>query len=149
LSDASSVGSWISTNNLLAGPKYRTDSFHFTIDDGKKSPKGTLRFDNYRVIKKVLKSTGTDDVYEDNGTSIRVFSNPFNSEATIHLDIRKDDFYRLTVYDLTGRIVERLVKQKLSEGEYVQNFGSGYNPGIYIVELRSSQGAQSVKVIKQ
>jgi len=149
LSDASSVGSWISTNSLLAGPKYRTDSFHFTIDDGKKSPKGTLRFDNYRVIKKVLKSTGTDDVYEDNGTSIRVFSNPFNSEATIHLDIRKDDFYRLTVYDLTGRIVERLVKQKLSEGEYVQNFGSGYNPGIYIVELRSSQGAQSVKVIKQ
>jgi len=149
LSDASSVGSWISTNNLLAGPKYRTDSFHFTIDDGKKSPKGTLRFDNYRVIKKVLKSTGTDDINEENGTSLRVFPNPFNSEATIHLDIRKEDFYRLTIYDLTGRIVERPVKLELSEGEYTEHFGSGYIPGIYIVELKSSQGTQSVKVIKR
>lgn len=149
LSDASSVGSWISANNMLAGPEYRTDSFQFTIDDDKKSPKGTLYFDNYRAIKKALKSTGTDDVKEDSSMLLSVYPNPVTSEATIHLEIKKEDFYRLTVYDLSGRIVERLIKLKLSEGEYNKNFGNGYKPGIYIVELRSSREMQSVKVIKQ
>jgi uncharacterized lipoprotein YddW (UPF0748 family) len=149
LSDASSVGSWISANNLLAGPKYRTDSFHFTIDDEKKSPKGTLYFDNYRVIKKVLKSSGSDDVGDDGNISLRVYPDPFKTDATIHLIISREDFYRLTVYDLTGRIVERLIKNKLPSGEYYENFGSRYNPGVYIIELRSSQKAWSVKVIKQ
>jgi uncharacterized lipoprotein YddW (UPF0748 family) len=148
LSDASSVGSWISTNNQMDGTKYRTDSFQFTIDDNKQSPAGTLYFDNYRAVKKVIKSDGIKDIEETDNFLLKVYPNPFTASATIQIDIKKKDFYSLTVYDLSGRIVEKLISSQLPEGVYYNPFGSNYGKGIYFIELRSSAGAKSIKAIR-
>lgn len=149
MSNPAETGSWISPNNILAGPKYRTDSFQFTIDDGRKSPQGVLYLDNYRAVKKVLVTTGTNELPGNNIEELQAYPNPYNVSTTVKINISKKGVYRITVYDLSGRIIEQPVNAVLSEGTYFQDIGNNYKPGIYIVELRSGVTSGRIKIVKR
>ena len=81
---------------------------------------------------------------------LSVSPNPFNSTTTIRYSTSGDAYpTRLTVHDLTGREVARLVDGRAQQaGPYaVRLDGKDLPAGVYIVRLESKQGVKMQKVV--
>jgi flagellar hook assembly protein FlgD len=79
------------------------------------------------------------------------YPNPFNPTTTIKYSIPKDEFVKLTVYDITGRVVKELVNGYKSAGRYNVEFNaSGYASGIYYYRIEAGQynNVQKMMLIK-
>jgi len=60
------------------------------------------------------------------------YPNPFNPNTIFKIDIPKESFTKLTIYDILGQEVEILLTEKLQPGKYeIRWDGSGYSSGIY------------------
>ena len=79
------------------------------------------------------------------------YPNPFNPSTTIQYSIPKDEFVKLTVYDITGRIVKELVNGYKSAGKYSVEFNaSSYSSGTYYYKLEAGEykNIQKMMLIK-
>ena len=73
------------------------------------------------------------------------FPNPFNPTTTIRYDIPKASNVTLTIYNMNGQVVERLVSQKQEPGFYTVNWDArNVSTGVYFYQIRA-EGFQQVK----
>ncbi|MBS1515631.1 MAG: T9SS type A sorting domain-containing protein [Bacteroidetes bacterium] len=73
------------------------------------------------------------------------YPNPFNPSTKIMFDINKSGFVSLTVFDITGKEVTKLVSQNLAAGTYDYDFNAaGLPSGIYFYKLETA-GYSEVK----
>ncbi len=71
--------------------------------------------------------------------------NPFNPVTTIHYEISEPGFVSLTVYDVRGNEIARLVNERQEANSYSVSFdGSGLASGIYFYKLET-EGATSIR----
>lgn len=71
---------------------------------------------------------------------LSVFPNPFNASASIRFSLDQAQQVVLSVFDLQGREVARLINDHLAPGEHVVPFEDGSLPsGIYFARLQSGQ----------
>ena len=64
------------------------------------------------------------------------YPNPFNPSTQIRFDLPEAGFVSLTVYDLLGREVARLVDGELTAGSHTVEFsGAGLPSGVYVASL--------------
>jgi len=81
------------------------------------------------------------------------YPNPFNSSTTIKFELTKDDFVRLIIYDLRGRMVKQLIHSDIKTGEWkvtwngTDDSGKMVSAGIYLCVLKSDTYAQTRKMI--
>jgi|WetSurMetagenome_2_1015567.scaffolds.fasta_scaffold92504_2 hypothetical protein len=67
------------------------------------------------------------------------YPNPFNPTTTIGFSLPKTDFVNLIVYDITGKVVSRLLNENKSAGKYEISFDGGQlSSGIYFYKLSTS-----------
>jgi hypothetical protein len=72
--------------------------------------------------------------------SITNYPNPFNSSTTLQYHLIKTDNVQLSVYDLKGRLVERLFSGRQSAGDYHFIWSGGNLPsGVYFFSLQSGE----------
>jgi hypothetical protein len=70
--------------------------------------------------------------------------NPFNPTTTIDYTIGEASFVRLSVFDVTGRPVQRLVEREQSAGTYSVTFTADKIPsGMYIYRLEAGSYTQT------
>ena len=73
------------------------------------------------------------------------YPNPFNPETTIRFQLSRPDEVQLEVYDITGRLVARLIDGRREAGEHTAVFnGAGLASGIYLYRL-TAEGRHEVK----
>lgn len=96
----------------------------------------TLDFDpNNYILKEVSGNTHNVPITY---TLEQNYPNPFNPGTTIKYELGNVSNVKLTVYDITGKIVSRLVNQKQREGRYSVEFnGTGLASGVYFYELEA------------
>ena len=80
------------------------------------------------------------------------YPNPFNPITTIRFDISVGEAImhplQLTVYDITGRVVDVLVNGKIESGQHeIQWNASRFSSGIYFVELVTGEKRDVQKLI--
>ena len=69
------------------------------------------------------------------------YPNPFRSETTITYNLPEPGEVHVAVYDLMGRMVERLIDGWQPQGQMELVFNATELPsGVYVVELRTAQG---------
>ena len=74
------------------------------------------------------------------------YPNPFNPTTNIHFDLLEETHVTITVYDINGREVVKLVDQNMNAGyqNIVWNakdkFGCSVASGVYIYQMRTSTG---------
>ena len=72
------------------------------------------------------------------------YPNPFNPTTTIDYTIGEVSFVRLSVFDVTGRPVARLVEKEQSAGTYSVTFTADKIPsGMYIYRLEAGSYSQT------
>jgi formylglycine-generating enzyme required for sulfatase activity len=90
----------------------------------------------FRVARKYPgNATGIDigQEYDPNGVlGFRNYPNPFNSTATIRVDLGRSESVTLNIYNSFGQLVAAIENQKLNEGSHVYRWNAdSYPSGIY------------------
>jgi tetratricopeptide (TPR) repeat protein len=76
------------------------------------------------------------------------YPNPFNPTTTIQYSIPKDEYVKLAVYDVTGKVVKELVNGHKSAGRYNVEFNaSGYASGIYYYRIEAGAYKNTQKMV--
>jgi hypothetical protein len=76
------------------------------------------------------------------------YPNPFNPMTKIRFDIPKNEFVKLTIYDILGKEIMCLSDEKLNAGSYEASFNASNLPsGIYICRLISGEYVASKKML--
>jgi hypothetical protein len=77
------------------------------------------------------------------------YPNPFNPTTEIEFGIVRGGHTTLTVFDITGREVAKLIDNDLTPGIYQANFDAGVNrpSGVYIYRLDAPEGTITKKMI--
>lgn len=87
----------------------------------------------------------------DNFSLHQNYPNPFNPSTKIKFDIDKSGFASLSVFDITGKEIAKLVNQNLSTGTYEYEFNAMDLPsGIYFYKLETpnSSSVKKMSLIK-
>lgn len=76
------------------------------------------------------------------------YPNPFNPTTNIKLQIPKEGFVKLTVFDVTGKEIALLVNEELNAGEYKVDFNAtGLASGLYFYKLETADFTDVKKMI--
>ena len=76
------------------------------------------------------------------------YPNPFNPTTTIRYDIPKASQVTLTIYNMNGQVVERLVNKKQEPGFYSVNWDArNLSTGVYFYQIQAGDFQQVKKMI--
>ncbi|NQT34943.1 T9SS type A sorting domain-containing protein [bacterium] len=76
------------------------------------------------------------------------FPNPFNSMTTIGYSIKESGSVRLTIFDLNGRVVARLVDEYRNAGTHRRSLNGADLPnGIYLYQLKAGDFLTTKKMV--
>lgn len=76
------------------------------------------------------------------------YPNPFNPSTTIKYDIPQNAFVQMTIYDILGREVDKLVSQNMQPGRYeIMWDAKNYASGTYIYKLETENFSDIKKMI--
>ena len=68
------------------------------------------------------------------------YPNPFSSETTVQYEIGSDEHVLLSVYDVFGRRVEKIIDRDETAGIYTVKFeGSRYRDGLYFYRMKTNR----------
>ena len=79
--------------------------------------------------------------------------NPFRSVTNISFAIPRNSHVKLAIYDITGRMVTKLVDGNLTAGKYTMRWdgrsrtGAKISSGVYFVRLESDLGTKTSKLV--
>jgi hypothetical protein len=98
--------------------------------------------DMVSVEKRAKNALPTEFALEQN------FPNPFNPTTTINFALPEDSHVKLTVYDITGRQVEKLIDANLSGGWHSYDFKAlPYATGVYFYRLEAGERTFTKKMM--
>jgi len=107
--------------------------------------------DNNTVSRiKTLTFTTLPASVKDSGyTGLVCFPNPFNSLVTISFRIDKPVNINLSIYDISGKLVETLINGRQREGKFNIIWKPKVSKGIYFYKLTTDKNIMSGKLIFQ
>lgn len=89
-----------------------------------------------------------------NSIKMRAFPNPFGANTNIEFQLNKALSVDISVFTVDGRLVNKIFQGKLTEGDHTiiwnghQSDGSSSNAGLYIIQLRTPEFIEYLKIIK-
>ena len=76
------------------------------------------------------------------------YPNPFNPATTIRFSIGKQGYVSLNIYDVTGRMVAKVLNKEMDEGEHTVRFqADGLSSGVYFYRLKTDEETLTKKMI--
>jgi len=164
-------GSWEGADNIAYDPEFEDDTCHLLgtspcINIGAESIElngityfcpdhdidGNSRPQNAGVDIGADEKTwvGIGDKKLESSINVLVCPNPVSSSTIIQYSIFKTQMVNLAIYDNTGRVLEILVNETKTPGEYKVWFNAeGLPAGIYIYSLMVGDEVVSGKIIKR
>jgi hypothetical protein len=76
------------------------------------------------------------------------FPNPFNPSTTIKYDVPSNSFVKITIFDILGKEVSRLVNSQMSAGRYeVKWDATNYSSGTYLYKFEANDFVDIKKMV--
>ncbi|MCG2610692.1 T9SS type A sorting domain-containing protein [Flavobacterium sp. SM15] len=90
--------------------------------------------------------------FEHQNSSLLVYPNPIEKEATFEYTLEKNEFITVEILDVQGKIVKKVVANENQEaGKHTLHFtlDSSTSAGTYFLTLSTAKGKQSVQILKK
>ena len=76
------------------------------------------------------------------------YPNPFNPQTTFHYDLPKDGFVSLTIYNMMGREIKRIINGKHTAGhKFIRWNAQDESSGVYIIRMEGEGFTDNKKVL--
>ena len=76
------------------------------------------------------------------------YPNPFNPQTKIKFALPKDEFVKISIFDISGRVVANIVNEKLTAGSYEADFNGGnFASGTYFYKIEAGNFVETKKMI--
>jgi hypothetical protein len=76
------------------------------------------------------------------------YPNPFSTSTAIHYALSKSGFVRVTVYDVQGRSVEKLLARRQTQGDHELVWdASEVSAGVYFVKVNFEASSATRKLV--
>lgn len=76
------------------------------------------------------------------------YPNPFNPSTIIRFNLSRDGFVSLNVYDVSGRMIAKVLNREMDAGEHSVGFNAnGLSSGVYFYKLKTADEEQTKKMI--
>ena len=134
-------------SNLIEG-----EIIHFKFYDSRNDKfylcDETLTFKNDMIVADAFKAfelnvksgTVTNEPNLEDGLELKSYPNPFNMELNIEYQIEERAHIRITIYDISGKIIEVPVDQLQEPDRYTVKWNSSMRPaGTYIIKLNANE----------
>ena len=97
----------------------------------------------------VANSINFIDVILPYETSLKkAYPNPFNPTTNIRYDLKRKDKVVLSIYNISGQLVETLVNEHKNSGSYEINWNAtSQTSGMYFIELKTSNEVHHQKLM--
>ena len=121
--------------------------------DGKLIAAGIILVDDINTVGVIRINTGlTTSVADPDiaATEVELFPNPITAQAHLQYELQKDENITITLNDLQGRLVQRLLPgTPRTSGSHSEKLviHQSLPPGIYLVSLQSERWIKSMKVV--
>ena len=124
-----------------------TGYWKLTVTDNAVNNRG--RMTAWGLLPTVVTSNGTNNQGTPRTYSLsQNYPNPFNPETAITFALPREEFVKLTVYDMLGKEIKTLVNQKLQPGSHSFNFDAGeLASGMYFYNLTAGEFSETKKMI--
>jgi hypothetical protein len=99
--------------------------------------------------------TGKDIISDKGETLIENFEynvapNPFENELNVAFSLKKDAKVEINLVDMNGRIVKKVINEKLQKGDYIYNANTAdVIAGSYVLQLKVDKDTYTNKLIKK
>ncbi|MCD6161806.1 MAG: lamin tail domain-containing protein [candidate division Zixibacteria bacterium] len=81
-------------------------------------------------------------------SSINCYPNPFNAQTKILFTLANDSYIKLSVYDITGRLVDILSEGRFTTGKHAIVWNASDKPsGVYFYSLQSDEFTQTKRLV--
>jgi hypothetical protein len=82
-------------------------------------------------------------------TKLRSYPNPFTSSTTLEFALAQSGKYQLEIYDVQGRLVQRVQAGEATAGQLVQApwQATTVTRGLYLARLTTGAGTQTIKLV--
>jgi len=115
------------------------------ISNTRFAPINTIWLDLYTAYTNI---TGVDDKIIDE-LMLKVSPNPISTSTTIEFSLDKTDIVFLSVYDMSGKLRENIISEKLTSGKHkIEWNAKEFPPGIYFLRLEMNGISKTRKLIK-
>ena len=104
------------------------------------------------IEKPVNDEVAEDDTPAVNTALLGAYPNPFNPMTTVKFNLDSSQNVKLSVYDMSGRLVRELANQHYSAGEHSvvwqgrDSTGRAMSSGNYILHMITNQGVETSKM---
>jgi hypothetical protein len=80
--------------------------------------------------------------------SLKAYPNPFNQSCKLDIEIPKNQFTTISIYDMLGNQVDILANKALSKGQHTFSWNA-YNQtsGIYFIKIQNSNYMKTQKIM--
>jgi len=103
---------------------------------------------DYVMQKKFgLSGIGISEKYDLTGLQFKVYPNPSVGESYFDFYLGKTSLVCVTIYDITGKVADRLPFGIMSNGYHIIKRNSNLSPGIYICQINADGNNSFVKII--
>jgi len=94
-------------------------------------------------------SAGVDDpVLPEKISSLNCYPNPFNAQTTLSFSLEKQAVVTISIYDITGRLVDVLTSQAYDAGKHSLVWdATGQPSGIYFARLRVGEAVSTSRMV--
>ena len=76
------------------------------------------------------------------------YPNPFNPITTIRFDLATATNVKLTIYDITGRLVDELVNSNMNAGSYDLRWNAAHlSSGMYLYRIETPEFTATNKLL--
>ncbi len=122
---------------------------------------GTYNFSvsNGTVVSNLDFEVGADEIFPSTMVSIQeqmiqkgkvsIFPNPFDETAIISLDINDATQVSIDVYDITGKLITNLVRNKTVNGQTTIALDQITESGIYLVKVTMGSHVECLRIVKR
>ena len=125
-----------------------TDVFQFKVEGN-----GTIYWDNFYFYSNPVGVDNRSETLPQGFALEQNFPNPFNPSTTIRYELPEEAMVNVTIYDMMGRQVSRLVSSRQTAGykslqwNATNNSGQPISAGLYIYTIQAGEFSQTKKMI--
>ena len=125
-----------------------TDVFQFKVEGN-----GTIYWDNFYFYSNPVGVDNRSETLPQGFALEQNFPNPFNPSTTIRYELPEEAMVNVTIYDMMGRQVSRLVSSRQTAGykslqwNATNNSGQPISAGLYIYTIQAGEFSQTRKMV--